>query len=124
MASYTQNQGMLLKKNPKWYGKKAGLDSINFKIITDTNSEIQAMRGGEVDAIAPSPESALSTLVHQGNLKYSAIPSFTQEHWDIEVNPVANVRAHWNPLLAKLYVRQAISEGMNRQSLIQALYGS
>ena len=66
MSNYTQGQGMTLKKNPHWYGKKAGLNSIFFKIITDTNSEIQAMKGGEVDAIAPSPESALSTLVHQG----------------------------------------------------------
>jgi peptide/nickel transport system substrate-binding protein len=123
MSSYTPGQGMILKKNPKWYGKKAGLNTIAFKIITDTNSEIQAMRGGEVDAIAPSPESALSTLVHQKNLVYSAVPSFTQEHWDMQVNPAANVRSHWNSLMAKLYIRQAIAEGMNRQSLIKALYG-
>jgi peptide/nickel transport system substrate-binding protein len=123
MSSYTPGQGMILKKNPKFYGKKAGLKTVAFKIITDTNSEIQAMRGGEVDAIAPSPESALSQLVHQRNLVYSAVPSFTQEHWDMQVNPAANVRAHWNPLMAKLYIRQAIAEGMNRQSLIKALYG-
>jgi peptide/nickel transport system substrate-binding protein len=117
MSSYTQGQGMVLKKNPKWYGKKARLNSIAFKIITDTNSEIQAMRGGEVDAITPSPESALSTLVHQKNLVYSAVPSFTQEHWDIEVGPGGA------PLLKKLYIRQAIAMGMNRPSLIKALYG-
>jgi peptide/nickel transport system substrate-binding protein len=118
MSSYTQGQGMVIKKNPKWYGAKAKLNSIAFKIITDTNSEIQAMRGGEVDAITPSPESALSTLVHQKNLVYSAVPSFTQEHWDIEVGPGGA------PLLKKLYVRQAIAYGMNRPSLIKALYGS
>jgi peptide/nickel transport system substrate-binding protein len=117
MSSYTQGQGMVLKKNPKWYGKKAGLNSIAFKIITDTNSEIQAMRGGEVDAITPSPESALSTLVHQKNLVYSAVPSFTQEHWDIEVGPGGA------PLLKKQYMRAAIAMGMNRPSLIKALYG-
>jgi len=117
MSSYTPGQGIVIKKNPKWYGKKAGLNSIAFKIITDTNSEIQAMRGGEVDAITPSPESALSTLVHQKNLKYSAVPSFTQEHWDIEVGPGGA------PLLKKQYVRAAIAEGMNRPSLIKALYG-
>jgi peptide/nickel transport system substrate-binding protein len=118
MSSYTPGQGMVLKKNPHWYGKKAGLNSIAFKIITDTNSEIQAMKGGEVDAIAPSPETALSTLVHQKNLKYSAIPSYTQEHWDVEVGTPNNA------LLKKQYVRQAIAEGMNRQSLIKALYGT
>jgi peptide/nickel transport system substrate-binding protein len=124
MSNYSQGQGMTLKKNPHWYGKKAGLSSIFFKIITNTDSEIQAMRGGEVDAIAPSPETSLSTLVHQKNLHYSAVPSFTQEHWDIEVNPNANVRGNWNPLLTKQYIRAAIAEGMNRQSLINALYGS
>jgi peptide/nickel transport system substrate-binding protein len=117
MSNYTPGQGMVLKANNKWYGKKARLTTIDFKMITDTNSEIQAMRGGEVDAIAPSPESGLSTLVHQGNLVYSAIPSIGQEHWDLEVgNPD-------NPLMKKLYIRAALSEGMNRQTLIQALYG-
>ena len=118
MASYTPGQGMLLKQNTHWYGAKSGLNSIAFKIITDTNSEIQAMRGGEVDAIAPSPESALSTLVHEKSVKYSAIPSLGQEHWDIEVG------AQGNPLLKKQWMRAAIAESLNRQSLIKALYGS
>ena len=118
MSSYTPNQGMTLKKNTKWYGAKAKLTSVVFRIITDTNSEIQAMKGGEVDAINPSPESALSTLVHQHNLVYSAVPSFTQEHWDIEVG---NQGAS---LLKKQYMRAAISEGLNRQGVIKTLYGS
>jgi peptide/nickel transport system substrate-binding protein len=117
MSKYVNGQGMTLQKNPHWYGKKAGLNTIQFRIITDTNSEIQAMKGGEVDAIAPSPESALAPLVKQKNLKYSAVPSFTQEHWDLEVGPDGQ------PLLKKLWMRAAMSEGMNRQSLIKALYG-
>jgi peptide/nickel transport system substrate-binding protein len=117
MSSYTPGQGMVLKANNKWYGKKPGLSTIDFKMITDTNSEIQAMRGGEVDAIAPSPESGLTQLLGQKNLVYSSIGSFSQEHWDMEVGTPDN------PLMKKLYIRAAISEGMNRQSLIAALYG-
>jgi peptide/nickel transport system substrate-binding protein len=117
MSSYTPGQGMVLKANTKWYGKKPGLSTIDFKMITDTNSEIQAMRGGEVDAIAPSPESGLTQLLGQKNLVYSSIGAFTQEHWDMEVgNPV-------NSLMKKQYIRAAIAEGMNRQQLIGALYG-
>ena len=92
MSNYTQGQGMTLKKNPKWYGKKSGLSSIVFKIITDTNSEIQAMKGGEVDAIAPvSGDRPVDARASVRTSKYSAVPSFTQEHWDVEVNPAANV---------------------------------
>ena len=117
MSSYAPGQGMVLKKNSKWYGKKAGLNTVDFRIITDTNSEIQSMRGGEVDAIYPSPESGLTQLQNQKNIKYSSISSYSQEHWDLQVqNPD-------NPLMKKLYIRAAISEGMNRQALINALYG-
>ncbi len=117
MSSYTPGQGMVLKANTKWYGKKSGLSTIDFKMITDTNSEIQAMRGGEVDAIAPSPESGLTQLLGQKNLVYSSIGSFSQEHWDMEVGTPDN------PLMKKQYIRAAIAEGMNRQQLIGALYG-
>jgi peptide/nickel transport system substrate-binding protein len=117
MSSYTPGQGMVLQANNKWYGKKAGLNTIAVKMITDTNSEIQAMRGGEVDAIAPSPESGLTQLIGQKGITYSSIPSYSQEHWDLQVqNPD-------NPLMKKTYIRQALALGMNRQSLINAVYG-
>ena len=45
-----------------WYGKPAKLDSIVFRFITNTNSEIQAIRAGEVDAIYPQPQLALADL--------------------------------------------------------------
>jgi peptide/nickel transport system substrate-binding protein len=116
LASYTRGQGLVLKKNTHWYGAQAKLNSIVFKLITDTNSEIQAMRGGEVDAISPSPQTALAPLIHQSGLTYSSIGGFTQEHWDLGQGPQSA------PLLKKAYMRQAIMLGMNRGSLIKALY--
>jgi len=116
MSNYTKGQGVTLKANPDWYGTKPGLKEIDFKLITDTNSEIQAMRGGEVDAINPSPQTALTQLQHQSGLTYSSVPGFTQEHWDIQVGDKGN------PLLKQLWMRQAIAMGMDRHSLIQALF--
>jgi peptide/nickel transport system substrate-binding protein len=117
VSNYTKGQGLTLLANPDWYGKKPGLKEVDFKIITDTNSEIQAMRGGEVDAIYPSPQTALSELKSQAGLVYSSIPGFTQEHWDI------NTGAPGNPLLKNPWMRQAIALGIDRHSLIVALYG-
>ena len=116
MSNYTKGQGVTLKANPDWYGTKPGLKEIDFKLITDTNSEIQAMRGGEVDAINPSPQTALTQLQHQSGLTYSSVPGYTQEHWDIEVGPKGN------PLLKQLWFRQALAMGMDRSSLIKALF--
>jgi peptide/nickel transport system substrate-binding protein len=75
------------------------------------------MRGGEVDAINPSPQTALAQLVHQSGLKYSAIPGFTQEHIDI------NQGGTGAALLKQKWFRQAIMMGMDRHSLIVALFG-
>ncbi len=116
VSNYTKGQGLTLKPNPYWYGTKPGLKEIDFKIITDTNSEIQAMRGGEVDAIAPSPQSALASLVHQSGLVYSSIQAYYQEHWDFQFG------AKGNPLLRQLWMRQAIAYGMARSALVNALY--
>ena len=116
VSNYSRGQGLTLKANPYWYGKKPGLKEVDFKLITDTNSEIQAMRGGEVDAIAPSPQTALSQLVHQSGLVYSSIPGFVQEHLDLNEGGTAN------PLLKQLWFRQALALSMNRTSLIKALY--
>jgi len=117
LTNYTRGQGSTLKANPDWYGKKPGLAELDFKVITDTNSEIQAMRGGEVDAIYPSPQTALAQLKGQTGLTYSSLPGFTQEHVDIQVGPKGN------PLLKQPWMRQAITLGINRHSLIVALYG-
>jgi peptide/nickel transport system substrate-binding protein len=116
MSNYTKGQGLTLKPNPTWYGKKPALKEVDFKLITDTNSEIQAMRGGEVDAINPSPQTALSQLVNQPGLKYSSIPGFTQEHLDL------NQGGTGNPLLKQLWFRQAVALAINRTDLIKALY--
>jgi peptide/nickel transport system substrate-binding protein len=118
VANYTRGQGLTLRPNPLWYGKKPGLKEIDFKLITDTNAEIQAMRGGEVDAINPSPQTALSQLVNQPGLVYSSIAGFTQEHIDLNQGGTAN------PLLKQLWFRQAIALAINRTDLIKALYAT
>ena len=117
VSNYTKGQGLTLKANPFWYGTKPALKEVDFKIITDTNSEIQAMRGGEVDAINPSPQTALAQLINSPGLKYSSIPSYTQEHIDL------NTGTPQNPLLKQQWFRSAIMMGMDRVSLVKALYG-
>jgi peptide/nickel transport system substrate-binding protein len=116
VSNYTRGQGLTLRASPYWFGKKPKLKEIDFKLITDTNAEIQAMRGGEVDAINPSPQTALAQLVHQPGLKYDSIAGFTQEHIDL------NQGGSGNPLLRQLWFRQAIALAINRTDLIKALY--
>jgi peptide/nickel transport system substrate-binding protein len=118
LTNWTKGQGVTLKSNPMWYGTKPGLKEIDFKLLTDTNTEIQAMRGGEVDAIFPSPQTALSQLVNAPGLTYKVTRAYIMEHLDLQQGPQGN------PLLKQPWMRQAIMKAISRVSLIKAIYGS
>ena len=118
LTNYTKGQGLTLKANPYWYGAKPGLKEVDFRIITDTNTEVQAMRGGEVDAINPTFGSNLSPLKGQNGIVFSVVPGLYQEHIDIQFGQKGQ------PLLRSPWMRQAIMMGIDRQSIIKTVYGS
>ena len=118
LSNYTEGQGSTLKANPFWYGRKAGLKEVDFKIITDTNAEVQAMRGSEVDAINPTFGSNLSQLKGVTGITYNQVQGLFQEHIDIQFGPKGN------PLLRALWFRQSLMMGIDRKSIIKSLYGA
>src|SRR4029078_5584954 len=72
-TAFDRGSGITLPRSPAgWHGPKAKLDRIVFKFLTDTNTEIQQVRGGEVDAIYPQPQQALSELSGQAGLRLHA----------------------------------------------------
>jgi peptide/nickel transport system substrate-binding protein len=117
MSNYTKGEGLTLKANPAWYGAKPKLAEVDFKIVPGVDAEVQALLDGEVDAIKPSPQAAVSVLRGHANLVYSAVNGMYQEHVDIQLGPKSN------PLLHAPWFRHALMMGMDRSSLIKALYG-
>jgi peptide/nickel transport system substrate-binding protein len=118
LSNYTKGQGTTLKANPFWGGRKQGLSEVDFKIIADTNTEVQAMRGGEVDAIQPTFGQNLLPLKGAPGITFNQIPGYYFEHLEFrETKGTSNVltRAPW--------MRQAISMGIDRASIIKAVYG-
>ena len=118
VSNYTQGQGTTLKANPYWYGKKPGLAEVDFKIITQTNTEVQAMRDGEVDAITPTFGSNLLPLKGQPGIVFNQIPGYYFEHLEFREGKGSS-----NPLLRAPWMRQAIALGIDRLSIIKTVYG-
>ena len=110
VSSYVRGQGFTLTRNPRWWGPHAPyLDEIDFKIIADTNSEIQAMLGGEVDVIAPSPQTGLSVLEGQPGIAMQANEAGLVEHLDFNVGGTSA-----KPLLKEQWFRQAVAYAIDR----------
>jgi len=117
LSNYTKGQGSTLLRNPFWYGKKPALKQVVFKIITDTNTEVQAMRGGEVDAINPTFGINLLPLKSTPGVSYNQVPGLFQEHIDIQFGKQGQ------PLLRAPWMRQALMMGIDRTSIIKTVYG-
>jgi peptide/nickel transport system substrate-binding protein len=117
LTSYTAGQGSMLSANPLWYGAKPRLKQVVFKVVTDTNAEVQAMRAGEVDAINPTFGINLLPLRGAPGITYSQVPGLYQEHIDIQFGKQGN------PLLRAPWMRRAIMMAIDRRSIIQTVYG-
>ena len=119
LTNWTKGQGATEKANPLWYGKKPRIQELDWKFVADTNTEIQAMRGGELDMIFPSPQTALGSLINQPGLVYQTNRAYITEHLELQIDGV-----HGNPLLRAPWMRQAIFLAINRASLIKAIFAS
>jgi peptide/nickel transport system substrate-binding protein len=117
LTNYTKGQGSTLRVNPFWYGKKPGLKEVDFKVIADTNTEVQAMRGGEVDAINPTFGLNLLPLKSTPGVTFNQVPGLFQEHIDIQFGKQGQ------PLLRAPWMRKALMQGIDRQSIIKTVYG-
>jgi peptide/nickel transport system substrate-binding protein len=119
---------VILKANTKWYGKKPALKEVVGQLINDENSEVQAMKGGEVDAIFPGqPTNALSSLLSQKNLASVVTPGYVQEHIDVEFGSAGSAAGGTHTaagavLLKKQYFRGALAMSLNRQPVINTIY--
>jgi peptide/nickel transport system substrate-binding protein len=119
LTRYDSGAGITLTRNPHaWFGPKAKLDSIVFRFITNTNSEIQAIRSGEVDAIYPQPQLALADLKSQAGLKVVSHVGLQFEHVEIQQG------AKGNPLAKQVWMRRALMQAFNREAAAKALYGT
>jgi peptide/nickel transport system substrate-binding protein len=118
MSNYTKGQSITMIRNNKWWGPhKPYLDKIVFVFRTNTDTEIQAIRGGEVDVIYPQPQLQLADLKGQSGLKIESNAGTTLEHWDFNEQLKGGA-----PLLRAPWVRQAVSYAVNRQAIINQIY--
>jgi len=104
------NQTVTLVRNDKYWGEKAKLDKVIFKIIPDENARKQELRAGTIDGYDfPSP---------------ADFKALEADGFGVAVRPAFNVlylgiNQKGNPALADLRVRQAIAYALDREALVR-----
>jgi peptide/nickel transport system substrate-binding protein len=117
LGSYTKGQTLTMVRNSTFWGKRPSVERIVFKFITNTDSELQALRGGEVDAAYPQPQLQLAALRNQSGLHVQSNAGSSLEHLDFNVGPKSG-----NPLLRQKWFRQAIAYSVDRRGMTRQLF--
>jgi len=117
LQSYVKGQTLTMVRNTTFWGKRPAVDRITFRFITNTDSEVQAIRGGEVDTIYPQPQLQLAQLRGQAGLRVQSSQGSTLEHLDLNQGGKVS-----NPLMKQRWFRQAIAYSLNRQAMVTQLF--
>jgi ABC-type transport system substrate-binding protein len=127
LYSYAPGVGSVLRANPFWAGKKPAVREIDFKIFPDLGAEVEAMRTGAVDAIAPTFDSSLEVLKHAAGIAFDAVPSYFVEHVAFREGSAPGApsvtKGASSALLRAPFVREAISLAIDRHAITKAVFG-
>ena len=85
IQSWQKGSAITLVPNPKWYGAtKSHLDKVVFQLVTDTSTEFQAFKSGQVKMIYPQPQIDVVNQIGAGipgaNSKYNADTGAVRGH--------------------------------------------
>jgi peptide/nickel transport system substrate-binding protein len=116
LEEWNRGVEIVLVPNENYWGDIPKLDSVTFRLITDTAAEFQAYQGGEVEAIYPQPQLDVVEAINAGGGGNSAFSADT-----------GNLEALWLNNEAfpfdSLAVRQAFAYSLDRDGVVEALFG-
>jgi peptide/nickel transport system substrate-binding protein len=115
-ADYQKDVSVTLVPNPKFYGPKAALDKITFKIVEDQAQQLPAMKNKELQMLISQPNQDMVTQVQgMAGVNYNLSKGPTWEHIDLNTK---------NSALKDVALRQAIFTAVNRQAIIDKTVGA
>jgi len=116
IESWDKGVEVVLVPNENYWGDVPKLDSVTFRFITDTAAQFQAYRAEEVDMIYPQPQLDVVEAISAGIEGKSSYPTET-----------ASVEALWfnnaEFPVDSLAVRQAFAFSLDRDAIVESLFG-
>lgn len=104
-----------LSRNPDYWGEPAKLAKVTFKYIPDPAAAAAAMLSGDVDAFANFPAAELVPQF-ESDPRFAVVVGSTEGETILSTNNTAEP-------FDNLQVRQAMAHALDRQSIIDGLFG-
>ena len=104
---------------------KPKIDRLIFRTASDPTARLNLLLSGQADAIdiVPPPPDNIRRVAADTALRLIAVPSSTVGYLLFNLQDPKN-RARPHPILADIRVRRAITLGLDRRQVVQAVFGS
>jgi peptide/nickel transport system substrate-binding protein len=113
-VSETPDRDVVIVRNDQYWGKRAGVERVLFKVVPDATTRALELRKGSADAeINALPGDMVPTLARQPRLVVEEAPGTSYQYLAM------NLR---DPILQNVLVRQALAYAVDRQTLIHYLW--
>lgn len=106
-----RGEQITLVRNEQYWGKKAYLDKVIFRPLSDSSGRVLALQNDDVDIIAVPPPDAISNFKKQG---FNVITGTPPHVWYLSFN-------FDNDIMKNQKVRQAINYAIDRKGLAKYL---
>jgi peptide/nickel transport system substrate-binding protein len=111
VVQYSPGEGIVLEKNPDYWGGEPLLDQIVLRIIPDPDSMVTALLTGEIDWAYITP-GQVPQLLNNGSV--DVIPLLLDSSYWVSINNA-------KPMLKDVRTRQAMMYALDRQSILVAM---
>jgi peptide/nickel transport system substrate-binding protein len=113
---WERGRQLVLARSPRYWGPHtAHLDRIVYQLVQ--GNIVEALRSGQVDIAQLSTGQEVKELQREPGIRVLAGASGSWEHFDIRLG------GKGHPALRSRLVRRALAYGVDREALVQALYG-
>jgi len=118
LKEWTKDDKMTLIRNEEYWGQKAYLETVIFRVIPDNSARYLALKSGEIhgmegataeDAAAAKNETALQVLLRPA----MNVGTILFDNTNTPTNPFANVN-----------VRKALAMSIDKEAIVKAFYGA
>ena len=111
-VKWNKGENVVLVRNDDYWGEKAKIENVVFRIIPDNSARVLALNNGEVDMIDGIDATVVDKITEGGNKLFEAA--------GMNVNYMAYNTT--SDLLKTVEARTAVSQAINVEELVQSLY--
>ncbi len=114
MSEFSQSRRYVIKAYPEWWGDKPFYDTVEFRLIADSGSQLLQLRGGDLDILHQQPITTLDSLKDDENFQVQSFPVVLKS-W-IHVNPN-------RPPFDDPDVRRTLGQAIDRDKITKTFFG-